>query len=126
MSFSWFRDLDLEKRPDSTLQPRRASKGGDDTSTAPLEDTAGEQLVLALRSLHRHLNSEAGQNAASLSVTPQPTVARMSPYPRLNFSEIEQGRRLLGGLAGGEGQKTRLEQEIHQATSKVYPCLSDP
>ena len=102
---------------------RRAAPAGTpvsaDCSEDSSEEDSGEQLVLALQSLQQQLNPEPEPKDNSKRPTPpEPGLARI-PYPRVDFSQVAQGRRLLGGLAGGHGSKTQLEQEIRLATSKV-------
>lgn len=85
-------------------------------------DDSGEQLVLALQSLQKQLNPDPeprGDSPRSLHLGP--VLAGMH-YPTVDFALVAQGRKLLGGLAGGSSRKTRLEQEIRLATSKVEAC----
>lgn len=40
-------------------------------------------------------------------------------YPKVDMAHVEEGRSALGGLAGSKRQKSRLEEEILYATSRV-------
>lgn len=102
---------------------RRESDTGDSSRETTEADTSGEQLILALQTLHKHSNPEVEPESKEQRPTPpEPVLARIS-YPKVDIAQVAQGRKRLGGLAGGPSRKTRLEQEISLATSKV---LSPP
>lgn len=87
----------------------------------PGADPSGEQLAIALQCLHAQLKPAAQETSMDLKAAS--TLDHLPSFPRLDWTQIDQGRKLLGGLAGGRGLKTQLEKDIHLATSKVCTRL---
>ena len=116
----------------SNTASKRTSASGE--VSADMQDLPGvqkaepsaEELVLALQCLRDQLEPKAGLGCKVAEPTlTAPACLPIYSYPTLDWGQIERSRKLMGGLIDATKQKTRLEQEISLATSKVSFWLGE-
>lgn len=81
-------------------------------------EPSGEQLALALQCLQSQLHTPA---EAFVNPVPQESAVGhpySHLYPKIDLSQYQSSQKLEGGVS-----KTRLEQEIQHATSKVNSAV---